>query len=123
MGRESVNEKETMLTIRCSQKLLKELNVTPGGGEPQDGYLGGWHADLLRIERRKCVLITNDATLYSLFIPGLRKPEFERFGERCIYATPCMVLALSCLRSCSIQTAAITGAGPLPMTTGMSLSL
>lgn len=70
-----------MLTIRCTQKLLKELKVAPGGGEPQDGYLGGWHADLLRIERRKCVLITNDATLYSLFIPGLRKPEFERFGE------------------------------------------
>lgn len=70
-----------MLTIRCTQKFLKELKVTPTEVEPQGGYIGGWHADLLRIERRKCVLVTNDATLYSLFIPGLRKPEFEHFGE------------------------------------------
>lgn len=70
-----------MLSIRCTQKLLKELKVTPTQEEQQGGYLGGWHADLFRVERRKCVLITNDLTLYSLFIPGLKKPELEQFGE------------------------------------------
>ena len=28
-----------------------------------------WHANLLRIDRRKCVLFTQDATLYSVFVP------------------------------------------------------
>ena len=31
------------------------------------------------IERRKCVLVTNDTTLFSLFIPYLKKPDFQSF--------------------------------------------
>lgn len=64
--------------IHCTKKLLAEIPdrwVDPAAtGE-------GWHANLLRIERRKCVLFTHDATLYSVFVPGLKKPEFERLGE------------------------------------------
>ena len=64
--------------IRCTQKLLAEIparNIDPAAtGE-------GWHANLLRIERRKCVLFTQDATLYSVFVPGLKKPDFEGLGE------------------------------------------
>jgi hypothetical protein len=41
----------------------------------------GWHANLLRLERRKCVLFTHDETLYPVFVPGLRKPEFEKMHE------------------------------------------
>ena len=49
--------------------------------ENPSGALGPWHANLLRVERRKCVLFTNDATLYSLFVPGLRKPHFEQLPD------------------------------------------
>ena len=28
-----------------------------------------WHANLLRFDRRKCVLFTHDASLYSVFMP------------------------------------------------------
>ena len=71
------------LLIHCTQKLLKEIPddlVDPSAsGE-------SWHANLLRIERRKCVLFTHDVTLYSVFVPGLKKPEFMRldlvFGQR-----------------------------------------
>ncbi len=71
------------LLIRCTQKLLAEIPkhlIDPS----LDGI--GWHANLLRIERRKCVLFTHDETLYSVFVPGLKKPDFERlpdiFGQR-----------------------------------------
>ena len=40
-----------------------------------------WHANLLRIDRHQCVLLTHDTTLYSVFIPGMKKPEFERLDE------------------------------------------
>jgi len=67
--------------IRCTQKLLKEINKKPTTPiEPIRSILGSWHANLLRIERRKCVLITNDSTLYTLFIPSLRKPDFQHFN-------------------------------------------
>jgi hypothetical protein len=71
------------LVIRCTQKLLAEIpaNFVDSSAEGE-----GWHANLLRIDRRKCVLFTHDATLYALFVPGLKKSDFahldEVFGQR-----------------------------------------
>ena len=70
-----------MQLIRCTQKLFKELKVKPTEELPKFGHIGGWHANLLRIDRRKCVLFTNDQTLYSFFVPGLKKSEFVHFDE------------------------------------------
>jgi hypothetical protein len=66
------------LLIRCTQKLLAEI---PGGLIDSSASGESWHANLLRIDRRKCVLFTHDATLYSVFVPGLKKPEFEHLDE------------------------------------------
>jgi hypothetical protein len=66
------------LLIHCTQNLLAEiperLNDPAASGE-------SWHANLLRIDRRKCVLFTHDTTLYSVFVPALKKPEFEHLDE------------------------------------------
>jgi hypothetical protein len=70
-----------MQLIRCTQKLLKELRVKPTETEADLGSIGGWHANLLRFERRKCVLFTNDETLYSIFVPALKRPDFEYLDE------------------------------------------
>ena len=71
------------LVIHCTQKLLAEI---PERFIEPSASGASWHANLLRLERRKCVLFTHDETLYSVFVPGLRKPEFERldkvFGQR-----------------------------------------
>lgn len=71
-----------MQLIRCTAKLLKELKQDPVANvKPIRDVMGSWHANLLRIERRKCVLVTNDKTLYTIFIPGLKKQEFIDFDE------------------------------------------
>ena len=49
--------------------------------ESEFGTIGDWHANLFRFERRKCVLFTNSATLYSIFVPGLKRPDFDRLDE------------------------------------------
>jgi hypothetical protein len=71
------------LVIHCTQKLLAEI---PDRFIDPSASGTGWHANLLRIERRKCVLFTHNVTLYLVFVPGLRKPEFEYlnavFGQR-----------------------------------------
>ena len=71
------------LLIHCTQKLLAEI---PERFIDPSASGAGWHANLLRFDRRKCVLFTHDETLYSVFVPGLRKPEFEQldavFGQR-----------------------------------------
>jgi hypothetical protein len=67
-----------MPLIRCTQKLLKELNIKPWDEETTPSQLGDWHANLLHLEGRKCVLFTQDQTLYSFFVPGLKKGDFEQ---------------------------------------------
>jgi len=70
-----------MSTIRCTQKLLYELRQKPAGEAQSTDDFGSWHANLLRIDRRKCVLFTHDLTLYTFFVPGLTKPHFQNFDE------------------------------------------
>ena len=38
--------------------------------------IGDWHANLLTIQRRQCVLFVHDITRYAVFIPCLTKPDF-----------------------------------------------
>ena len=61
--------------------MLTELKTKPPEGPISSNELGSWHANLLRIDRKKCILFTHDATLYSFFVPGLKKPHFENFQE------------------------------------------
>ncbi len=65
-----------MAYIQCTKKLLGELPATLEI-DHKPTLLGNWHANMIRIERRKCVLFTNDETLFSLFVPMLKKPQFQ----------------------------------------------
>ena len=75
-----------MRLLHCTQKLLKELGKPPlqnpdTSPENSEG-LGNWYANLLRIDRRKCLLFTNEKTLYTFLIPKVLKtqPEEHRGG-------------------------------------------
>jgi hypothetical protein len=73
-----------MQTIHCTQKLLKELGkqgATIPQSATQHSLLGPWHANLIRIERRKCSLFTNGCTLYSFLVPGVKKADLNNFRE------------------------------------------
>lgn len=70
-----------MAIIRCTKKLLSELKKKPEECPEPQNDLGGWHANLIRIDRRKCVLFTHDKTLYSFLVPGLTKPDFLRIED------------------------------------------
>ena len=66
-----------MQVIHCTKKLLAELGALGSEMPPghEAGFLGPWHANLIRIERRKCILFTNDRTLYSFLVPGFKKKD------------------------------------------------
>lgn len=64
--------------IQCTKKLL--VKVPDRLFDPaMDGER--WHANFLRVDRHQCVLFTHDASLYSVFVPGMKKPEFEHLDE------------------------------------------
>ena len=71
-----------MRIIHCTQKLLKELDVPiiETDKTPSDSQgLGNWYANLIRIDRKKCLLFTNEKTLYSFLIPDIKKANLKNF--------------------------------------------
>lgn len=81
-----------MINLYCTQKLIAKLPIAgglmPEGHQPQTGIieggsnvilsnpLSGWHANLLTLQRRNCVLLVHNQTRFPVFIIGLTKPDF-----------------------------------------------
>lgn len=76
-----------MTLLHCTAKLLKELGNPPlqNLSEPNKEGLGNWYANLLRIERRKCILITNEKTLYSFLIPKVKKENLKNILDEFLF--------------------------------------
>lgn len=73
-----------MRIIHCTQKLLKELDVPliePDKIPSSSEGLGNWYANLVGIDRRKCLLFTNEKTLYSFLIPKVLKNNLKNIEE------------------------------------------
>jgi hypothetical protein len=73
-----------MRIIHCIRKLLKELDVPLVEPDkialPTEG-IGNWYANLLRIDRRKCLLFTNEKTLYTFLIPKILKANLKNIEQ------------------------------------------
>ncbi|WP_019530793.1 DUF6933 domain-containing protein [Dasania marina] len=81
-----------MITIHSTKKLYAKLPLDEQGllvnkTAPQHGSLcvdpnplSGWHANLITLQRRNCVLLVHDATRFPLFIKGLLKDDFANFN-------------------------------------------
>ncbi|NRB40267.1 MAG: hypothetical protein HRU20_17670 [Pseudomonadales bacterium] len=80
-----------MIKVHATKKLLAKLPVDEDGYLPsKDDYpaaedgtlystqslLSGWHANLITLQRRMCVLFVHDKTRLAVFIPLLKKPDF-----------------------------------------------
>ena len=66
-----------MQLIRYTKKLQKEMGLKQPDlceEEPRFSYLGPWHANLIHIDRRKCVLFVRPALCLRL-PPGPRSPR------------------------------------------------
>ena len=48
--------------------------------QPTEG-LGNWYANLLRIDRRKCLLFTNEKSLYTFLIPKVKKENLKNIED------------------------------------------
>jgi hypothetical protein len=70
------------MILHCTQKLLKELGNPPlqKPDIPTAG-LGNWYANLLTIDRRKCILYTNEKTLYSFLLPTVKKENLRNIAD------------------------------------------
>jgi hypothetical protein len=84
-----------MIRVHCTQKLIAKLPLdesgrlrgkkklgtshdvtTDGTNETAESPLSNWHANLITLQRRNCVLFVHDATRFPVFVPCLQKADF-----------------------------------------------
>ena len=83
------------MIVRCTRKLLRELGIRGddlGSEQRSRDLFGDWHANLLHVDRRKCLLLTDTCTLFTVFVPAILKRDLQDFSG---------LLRASCARALS----------------------
>jgi len=91
-----------MVTIRCTQKLLKRLGGAADDLRPSDSVLGDWHANVIPLPWRSksVVLFLNDASRLAVLVPGRgSRRVLGQFQERVIDLLERLKLPPSCIES------------------------
>lgn len=57
---------------------LKKNEVSEN--EPSEPYLGSWHANLIYIDRKKCLLFVNDKTLFNFIVPDISRAQIRELS-------------------------------------------
>ncbi|MEL7147910.1 MAG: hypothetical protein AAFO69_16170 [Bacteroidota bacterium] len=71
-----------MTNIYCTKKLEKLVGKKLlGQEEAQGNKLGNWNADVFHLQGKKCLILMNDITYYSLFFLDIRKVDLLKFSE------------------------------------------
>ena len=66
-----------VLVLHCTRKLLTALGEPTTKDLPDRDPLDSWHANLFHWERRKCVILVNDRTLFPVLLFGVNKPQLS----------------------------------------------
>jgi hypothetical protein len=69
------------VVLRCTAKMLSLLGARPRDLvtiEPSDQ---DWYANLLWLDGRKCLLLAHAGTLFSVFVPNIRKADLAPIGR------------------------------------------
>lgn len=64
------------MIISCTKKLQDELGIKPSLLMTENP-LYSWHANIVRVNRRKTVVLVNDASRYNVILYGLKAKDFK----------------------------------------------
>ncbi len=73
-----------MQLIKCTKKLQKEMGLKKNDiseNEPKESCLGSWHANLIYIDGKKCVLFANDKTLFNFIVPNIPRVQIKELSK------------------------------------------
>ena len=70
------------MVVRCTGKLLNLLGKRSVSLVEAPAHEDDWYANLLWLDRRKCLLITHAGTLFSLFVAAVRISDLRPFERR-----------------------------------------
>lgn len=71
-----------MQLIRCTGKLRRELRAEPAEVRVETAsLLGQWHANLIYVARRKCLLFVNGRTLFNFIVPDVSSAHIRALPD------------------------------------------
>jgi len=68
------------VVLRCSAKMLTLLGARPRDLVRIEPSGQDWYANLLWLDARKCLLLAHAGTLFSVFVPDIRKSDLMPIG-------------------------------------------
>ena len=84
-----------MQIIKCTKKLQKEMGLKKADlseAEPTVEVIGPWHANLIYILGKKCVLFVNDKTLFNFIVAGVTRAQIKELTDLFIQNLTCALL-------------------------------
>jgi hypothetical protein len=79
-----------VVVVRCTARLLKLLAPIEVAEVPPATH--DWYANLVWIDRRKCLLLVHADTLFPVFVVDVRKSDLAKLGD---YVTATIATALT----------------------------
>ncbi|WP_377887570.1 plasmid pRiA4b ORF-3 family protein [Alkalihalobacillus sp. R86527] len=74
------------MLIQCTKKLLDELKITPAE-RPEENTLFSWHANMIKLGRKKTLVLVNDHNYYVIVLYGVKAnimKKLDRFIPQAI---------------------------------------
>src|SRR5216684_4094845 len=68
------------VVLRCTAKMLTLLGARPRDLVRIEPSGQDWYANLLWLDARKCLLLAHAGTLFSVFVPDIRKADLMPIG-------------------------------------------
>jgi Plasmid pRiA4b ORF-3-like protein len=68
------------MLIQCTKKLLQELKVDVAT-EVDEDPLHSWHANLIKLGRKKVVVFTNDQNRYAIVLYGVKAKDLKQLDQ------------------------------------------
>ena len=65
------------MILHCTKKLIKTYDLTIIENQSSNGKLEDWYANLIYIDGKKCLLLVESESLYSLLLPNFKKSDME----------------------------------------------
>ena len=66
-----------MPVLRCTSKLLADIDDTPQMGLGSPSPIGDWYGHIFTVERRKCILFVNEPTLFVCMALNVVKADYR----------------------------------------------
>lgn len=73
------------MIISCTKKMQEELGIKPTLLQVENP-LFSWHANILRVNRKKTIVVVNDACRYHVILYGVKAKELKNIKEFIISA-------------------------------------